>query len=298
MAVVYWIQAFRLRTLPLALSCIGMGGFLAAADGKFNGLIFALSCLTTIFLQVTSNLANDYGDSVHGADHAERKGPKRAVQSGAISSNRMKAGVIVLSMLSLASGIALLLVSFGVDWSSLLFFFVLGLLSIGAAIAYTVGNKPYGYAGLGDLSVLIFFGLVGVMGSLYLFTREIVWISLLPALSCGLFSIAVLNINNIRDIESDRSAGKFSIPVRIGRDRAVIYQWFLLVTGIGLAGVYVFLNYRSAFQFLFLLSAPLFIRIGVAVSKKPSAELDPYLRQMAMSTLLFVVLFGAGNLVR
>jgi 1,4-dihydroxy-2-naphthoate octaprenyltransferase len=298
MTATHWIQAFRLRTLPLALSCIGMGGFLAGAAGKFNGLIFALSCLTTIFLQILSNLANDYGDSVHGADHAERKGPKRAVQSGAISSNEMKSAVMIFALLSLASGITLLLVSFGMDWNSLLFFFVLGLLSIAAAVAYTIGNKPYGYAGLGDVSVLIFFGVVGVMGSLYLFTREIDWTTLLPALTCGLFSIAVLNINNIRDIESDRSAGKYSIPVRIGRDKAVIYQWFLLTSGIGLAGVYVFLNYRSAFQFLFLLSAPLFVRIGIAVSKKSSAELDPYLKQMAMSTLLFVVLFGAGNLIR
>jgi 1,4-dihydroxy-2-naphthoate octaprenyltransferase len=297
MATAHWIQAFRLRTLPLALSCIGMGGFLAAAAGKFNGLIFTLSCLTTIFLQVLSNLANDYGDSVHGADHAARKGPKRAVQSGAISSNQMKAAVIIFSLLSLASGISLLLVSFGMDWNSLLFFFALGLLSIGAAIAYTVGNKPYGYAGLGDISVLIFFGLVGVMGSLYLFTREIEWTSLLPALTCGLFSIAVLNINNIRDIESDRSAGKYSIPVRIGRDKAVVYQWFLLLTGIVLAAAYVFLNYKSAFQFLFLLSVPLFIRIGLAVSAKTPTELDPYLKQMAMSTLLFVLLFGAGNLI-
>jgi 1,4-dihydroxy-2-naphthoate octaprenyltransferase len=275
-----------------------MGGFLAASAGKFNGMIFALSCLTTIFLQILSNLANDYGDSVHGADHAERKGPKRAVQSGLISSTQMKMAVIAFSLLSLASGTTLLVVSFGADWNSLLFFFALGLLSIAAAIAYTVGNKPYGYAGLGDISVLIFFGLVGVMGSLYLFTRAIEWSSLLPALTCGLLSIAVLNINNIRDIESDRLAGKYSIPVRIGRQKAIVYQWFLIVTAIVFAAIYVLLNYKSAFQFLFLLSAPLFVRIGMAVSKKSPTELDPYLRQMAVSTLLFVILFGAGNLVQ
>ena len=293
-----WIHAFRLRTLPLALSSIGMAGFLAAAAGKFSTLIFALCCLTTILLQILSNLANDYGDYVNGADHAERKGPKRAVQSGAIAVAQMKNAVILFSILCLASGIFLLVVAFGVDWNSLLFFFVLGLLCIAAAVAYTVGKKPYGYAGLGDISVLIFFGLVGVMGSLYLFTKEIDGPTILPALSCGLFSIAVLNINNIRDIESDKAAGKYSIPVRIGKENAVRYHWFLLVAGLSAAIVYSSLNYENLFQFLFLLSVPLFIRIGLAVSEKPSEALDPYLKQMALSTLLFVILFGTGNLLR
>src|ERR1044071_982876 len=226
-----WISAFRLRTLPLSLSCIGMAAFLAAAAGKFDALLFAFCCLTTIFLQILSNLANDYGDSVNGADHAGRKGPQRAVQSGAITSSQMKNAVVLFTVLCLLSGIGLLFLAFGLDWSALLFFLVLGLLCIAAAIAYTVGRKPYGYAGLGDLSVLIFFGLVGVMGSLYLFTRRVNYTDILPALSCGFFSIAVLNVNNIRDIESDREAGKFSIPVRIGRSKAIMYHWFLLSAG-------------------------------------------------------------------
>ncbi len=162
-----WIEAFRLRTLPLSLSCIGMAGFLAAAQNKFNGLIFFLCCTTTIFLQVLSNLANDYGDTVNGADHSERQGPKRAVQSGAISPGQMKNAIIIFVGLSLVSGIELLYSAFGFELKSFLFFLALGVLSIVAAIAYTVGKKPYGYIGLGDLSVLIFFGLVGVMGSLY-----------------------------------------------------------------------------------------------------------------------------------
>jgi 1,4-dihydroxy-2-naphthoate octaprenyltransferase len=292
-----WISAFRLRTLPLSLSCIGMGGFLAAAAGKFNGLIFFLCCLTTIFLQVLSNLANDYGDSVNGADHAERKGPQRAVQSGAITAAQMKKAVIAFVFLCLTSGISLLLISFGLNWNALFFFFVLGLLSIAAAIAYTVGKRPYGYAGLGDVSVLVFFGLVGVMGSLYLFTKEVALTDVLPALSCGLFSIAVLNINNVRDIESDRMAGKFSIPVRIGKANAAIYHWILLIGGISASLLYVIIHYESPVQFLFLITMPFFLRIGLAVSRKPSVELDPYLRQMALSTLLFVILFGVGFLL-
>jgi len=295
--ILSWLSAFRLRTLPLALSCIGMAGFLAAAAGKFDGLIFFFCCLTTIFLQVLSNLANDYGDYVNGADHAERKGPQRAVQSGAISASQMKSAVVLFVFLCLASGIALLLISFGWNTNALLFFFMLGLLCIAAAIAYTVGKKPYGYIGLGDISVLIFFGLVGVMGSLYLFTKEVSWPDVLPSLSCGLFSIAVLNINNVRDIDSDRQAGKFSIPVRIGKEKAAIYHWVLLITGLLASVVYVIINYQSPWQFLFLLTTPLFIRTGAAVSKKRSVELDPYLKQMALSTLLFVVLFGAGFLL-
>ena len=274
-----------------------MGGFLASAANAFRWSIFLLCVVTTIFLQILSNLANDYGDSIHGADSADRKGPSRAVQSGAISPRRMKVAVIIFVLLSLASGITLLIVAFGFDWNAILFFFGLGVLSILAAIAYTVGKKPYGYAGLGDLSVLIFFGLVGVMGSFYLFAKTISTLQILPALSCGFFSIAVLNINNIRDIESDRKAGKFSIPVRIGKDKATVYHWFLLISGLVAAVLYSVFTFTSGWQFLFLITLPLFFRIGAAVQQKPSHELDPYLKQMALSTLLFVILFGAGLLL-
>jgi 1,4-dihydroxy-2-naphthoate octaprenyltransferase len=271
-----------------------MAGFLAAAIDKFEPLVFILCCVTTVFLQLLSNLANDYGDSIHGADHAERKGPSRAVQSGLISITQMRNAVIVFSLLSLVSGIILLIISFGSDWKAILFFLGLGLLSIIAAIGYTVGKKPYGYIGLGDISVLIFFGLVGVMGSFYLFTHQISWQIVLPALSCGLFSIAVLNVNNIRDIDSDRTAGKYSIPVRIGKEKASIYHAILLTSGVASAVVYTLLNYQTPYQFLFLLTSPLLIRNALAIHQKISSELDPFLKQMALSTLLFVFLFGIG----
>jgi 1,4-dihydroxy-2-naphthoate polyprenyltransferase len=292
-----WVSAFRLRTLPLALSCIGMGGFLAASQKAFRWDIFLLCSFTTVFLQVLSNLANDYGDSIHGADHSGRKGPSRAVQSGAISQEKMRNALFFFVALCLVSGLWLLWLAFGFNWNAFLFFFGLGLLSILAAVAYTVGKKPYGYAGLGDISVLIFFGLVGVMGSLYLFTHEINYLQILPALSCGFFSMAVLNINNIRDIESDKQAGKFSVPVRIGRERAIRYHWFLLIGGLLSAAAYNLLLFLSYWQFLFLLSAPLFILNGLAVRRKVDHELDPYLKQMALSTLLFVLLFGLGQLL-
>ncbi len=271
-----------------------MGGFLAASANAFRWDVFLLCIATTIFLQILSNLENDYGDSIHGADSADRKGPARAVQSGAISALQMKTAVIIFIVLCLASGVSLLLVSFGLNWNAILFFFGLGILSILAAIAYTVGKKPYGYVGLGDFSVLIFFGLVGVMGSYYLFTQHISWRETLPALSCGFFSIGVLNVNNIRDIDSDRKAGKFSIPVRIGRENSIRYHWFLLLGGILSGLLYSIVTFQSPWQFLFLISVPLFLRNGMAVSKKPSNELDPYLKQMALSTLVFVLLFGIG----
>ena len=293
----HWIKAFRLRTLPLALASIFMGAFLAAADGQFSWTIFALCISTTIFLQVLSNLANDYGDSIHGADSISRVGPKRAVQSGVISMKSMRNAVIVFSFLSLVSGLTLLFIAFANDWHGILLFLALGILSILAAIGYTVGKKPYGYAGLGDLSVMIFFGLVGVLGSYYLFAKTFSVQYVFPAISCGVFAIAVLNINNIRDIDSDKLAGKFSIPVRIGRMNAVRYHWFLLFTGIMAAVIYTFAYFSSPWQLMFLLTIPFFLYNGKAVSSKPSSQLDPFLRQMAMSTLLFVITFGCGILL-
>jgi 1,4-dihydroxy-2-naphthoate octaprenyltransferase len=293
----HWVSAFRLRTLPLALSSILMGGFLAASVHAFQWNIFLLCITTTIFLQILSNLANDYGDSIHGADSADRKGPSRAVQSGRISASQMKAGIVVFVALSLVSGVSLLFVAFGLNWNAILFFLGLGVLSILAAIAYTVGKRPYGYAGLGDISVFIFFGLIGVMGSLYLFTHELKALYILPAISCGLFSVGVLNINNIRDIESDVKAGKYSIPVRIGKEKAVLYHWSLIILGLLSTLVFVLLTYVSSFQLLFLISAPAFILIGKNVQQKPSHQLDPYLKFMALSTLFFVLLFGVGQML-
>jgi 1,4-dihydroxy-2-naphthoate octaprenyltransferase len=298
MNIKVWLQAFRLRTLPLALSCIAMGSFMAASRDAFRWDIFIGCVLTTIFLQVLSNLANDYGDSVHGADSAERKGPSRAVQAGLISMAAMRKAVIVFVLLSLVAGCTLLWIAFGNDWNSIFTFFGLGLLSILAAVGYTIGKKPYGYIGLGDISVLMFFGLVGVMGSYYLYTKALDWTLLLPAFSSGLFAVGVLNVNNIRDIESDRKAGKYSIPVRIGREGAVRYHFLLLGLGVVTSIVFTIMSYQSPWQFLFLLSVPLFVVNGKAVATKSSHELDPYLKQMALSTLLFVLLFGVGLLLK
>jgi 1,4-dihydroxy-2-naphthoate octaprenyltransferase len=179
-----------------------------------------------------------------------------------------------------------------------LIFLGIGILAIIAAITYTSGKKPYGYAGLGDISVLIFFGIVGVLGSFYLHTHFFSWQYLLPALSCGLFSTAVLNVNNIRDIKTDTAAGKKSIPVRLGREKAVLYHWFLLVAGILCSLAYISIDFKSYYQYLFLLVVPLLMVNGLAVYKKQKPiELDPYLKQMALTTMMYVLTFGIGNLL-
>ena len=290
-----WIGAARPRTLPLALASIAMGSFLAAFYDVFRWEILLLAGLTTIFLQILSNLANDYGDSKHGADSEHREGPLRAVQSGTITSRQMLGGIILFVALSLVSGILLLYVSFGMDLRLFAAFLGLGIVAIIAAYTYTAGNRPYGYFGLGDISVLIFFGLIGVLGTFFLHARFFQWSLLLPAITCGFFSMAVLNINNIRDIESDRKAGKLSIPVRLGRKLAIRYHWILLLGGIVSAGGYMIMNFNSWWQFLFIITIPMLIRNGLAIQRtNDPVKLDPFLKQMAVTTLIFVITFGIG----
>ena len=292
-----WLSAFRLRTLPLAVSSILMGTLLAVSHGHFDTTVFSLGLLTTIFLQILSNLANDYGDAKSGIDGADRKGPSRTVQSGLIARQDMKRMLYVFVVLSLLSGVALIVLALGDQWLKGLLFFVLGLGAIAAAINYTVGKSPYGYSGWGDLFVLLFFGFVGVLGSYFLLSGQLEPMLIYPAISTGLFSVAVLNLNNIRDIESDRKNGKFSIPVRLGRARAVIYHYLLLVLGVCSAMLYVIMEGTAWYSWAFLLVVPLLFVNAWAVSvKKEAADLDPFLKQMAISTLIFVLLFGIGQL--
>lgn len=288
-----WLHAVRLRTLPLALASIFAGSFLAEWKNAFRWEILLLASLTTIFLQILSNLSNDYGDTVHGADSSERQGPVRAVQSGLISLSEMKMAMYFLGFLSLISGLMLIYVAVQ-DLKIFLIFLGLGLAAIWAAITYTSGNNPYGYAGLGDVSVFLFFGLLGVLGTFFLHTLSFDSNTLWIAFSLGVFSTAVLNINNIRDIESDSKAGKKSIPVRIGRVKAVQYNWALLVSGYLslIAFVYSTGNHLSL---LALVAWPVMMKVGYGVQHaKSSVQTDPFLKKMAISTLLWVILFGIG----
>jgi 1,4-dihydroxy-2-naphthoate octaprenyltransferase len=294
-----WIEAMRPRTLPLALACIILGTFLAAAAGAVNWPVAILAGLTAVNLQILSNLANDYGDSIHGADHVERAGPKRAVQAGKVTAAAMKRAVIVFVLLSAVTGLGALWLAFGAQgllWA--LLFLVLGGAAIWAAVGYTAGNNPYGYVGLGDLFVLIFFGWVGVIGTYFLQAQQWDWRLILPATSCGLLAVAVLNVNNIRDIDSDRQAGKQSIPVRLGPERARVYHWILLAAAVLTAILYVLLNGAGWGQWLFVLALPLIWKNGTAVATTyDPITLNPLLKQTSLMTLAFVTLFGIGQLL-
>lgn len=294
-----WIKAFRLRTLPLALSSIALGSFIAAYADMFNLTVFILAFTTTLFLQILSNLANDYGDSKSGADNAERIGPERAVQSGLISLDEMKKAMYIFVGLSLVSGIWLIYEGTkGLDMRYVFGFLALGIAAIFAAIKYTVGKNPYGYMGLGDLFVYLFFGLTGVMGTYYLHTHQFDLSILLPASSLGMLAAGVLNLNNLRDRESDKNAGKRTLVVFIGHKAATLYHVLLLVGAFATAGIYTFLNFESWFQLIYLVALPLVaLNIRAVVSNKNPAELDPQLKRLAMTTLLFSITFGAGLLL-
>ena len=292
-----WITAFRVRTLTLAFSGWLVGVSIASTTVRIDVRVAGLTLLTAFLLQILSNLANDYGDAVSGIDSDRRKGPDRMVQSGAITREAMRKGMMICAFLALAAGGILLYTSFKNDFISAFIFFLIGLTGIVAAIKYTVGKKPYGYAGFGDLFVFVFFGLVLVAGSHYLQTKAINWLVLFPSITIGLLSIGVLNINNIRDIESDKLSGKNSIPVRIGKKKAGIYHAALQLAALISSLAFVYFNFHSWWQLLFLIAAmPLFSNVK-AVLTKSSDELDPYLKQAAFSTLLFSILFSVGMLV-
>jgi len=292
-----WIKALRLRTLPLAWACLTMGAALAQLVGLFDWGIYALSLLTAFSLQIASNLANDYGDAVSGLDGAHRQGPTRTIQAGLITKSQMKSAILIACMAALFFGLWLVYLAL-LDWVTIVIFVSVGLLSIVAALKYTMGKNPYGYSGWGDLFVLVFFGWVGVGGSFYLYTGYWNWAILLPSSALGLLAVAVLNVNNIRDIESDRQSGKYSIPVRIGRSYAVIYHAFILLAALSCLILFGLQTHFQHFQWLFLLSSPLLVVNWLAVhSKREAMQLDPYLKQMAFTTLLVVVLFVIGILL-
>lgn len=284
-----WISAARLRTLPLTLSSIVMGGFLAQGVFMFRKEVFFLAVLTTLLLQILSNFANDYGDTQNGADTAGRVGPQRAVQSGAITPKEMFRGIIFMGILAFVSGICLIYTAFGGFGSKYFWIFLgIGLLSILAAYMYTAGKRPYGYVGLGDISVFVFFGLVGVVGSYFLYTLQFDPKVLLPATACGALAAGVLNINNIRDINSDQKAGKITIPVLLGRKKAIVYHWILLLGAMGCA--ITFMSLRGGGTWYYWLSFPLLLLNGVQVSRNLNP--DPYLKTLSLTSVAFVILFG------
>lgn len=283
-----WISAARLRTLPLALASIGMGNLICLGHESFRSGVFFLALLTTVFLQVLSNFANDLGDSEHGADHSGRKGPSRTVQAGLISRSAMKRAVLLVAIFTLISGLVLLWYAFAGNWSEALPLFAAGLISIAAAWFYTNGKKPYGYLALGDLAVFLFFGLLAVLGMVWLQLQQFRAAFLLPAFASGFWSVAVLNLNNMRDLESDAAAGKRSIPMLLGLKGARIYQTFLVLGGLLCVFLFwwpenkVVLSGILPGVFLMLRTLP------VVWKETDSAKLDRLLKPQALGTFLCV----------
>ena len=291
-----FIQAARLRTLPLSVSGIILGSFLAYSKGYVNIKIVVLALLTTIGFQIVSNFANDYGDGVKGTDNQDRIGPQRALQSGAILPKQMLQAIIITSIITLIIALLLIYVSFGKEhFLYSLVFFILGIASIGAAIKYTMGKNAYGYSGLGDVFVFLFFGLLSVCGTYFLFTKQISIAIFYPAFSIGFLSASVLNLNNMRDIDNDKVANKNTLVVKIGSKRAKTYHYILLILSLFFALLYTFNNYQTVFQFLFLIAfIPLGIHFVKVIHTSNPKDFDPELKKVALSTFLFAVLFGIG----
>ena len=290
-----WLSAFRLRTLPLAFSCIIMGSGLAYAADQFNLTVFVLALITTLFLQILSNLANDYGDFIKGTDNDERVGPDRTLQSGLITKVKMIKAMWVIALLCSIFGVWLISEgTIGLEFKKAGLFAILGLSAMGAAVKYTMGKNPYGYAGLGDIFVFLFFGWLGVLGSYFLHTHTFHWELLLPASSIGFFTTAVLNINNMRDHEVDAKSGKNTLVVRIGIEKAKNYHRALIFGGITLAFVFVIPS-SQYFHYAFAVTIPLFVRFVQSIRKRNDFEnFDPFLKKQAIATFIFAILFVLG----
>lgn len=290
----HWVEAARVRTLPLSVSGIIVGSFYAMSQGMFNWKIVVFALLTTLGLQILSNFANDYGDGVKGTDNKDRVGPMRAIQSGVISPAAMKKAMVLTSAITLL--FAVLLIYFAFKDHYLLYsfiFFVLGILAIASAIRYTVGKGAYGYRGFGDVFVFVFFGLVSTFGVYFMFSKSIDWLLLLPAIAIGFLSVGVLNLNNMRDEASDRKSGKNTLVVKMGGAAAKKYHYFLVISAMILVLVFAFLNDFHFDQYIFVVAYfPMISHLITVYRNQNPKFLDPELKKLAISTFLLAVLLA------
>jgi len=284
-----WISSFRLRTLPLSISGILIGSSFAYAEQSFNNTIFLLALLTTVSLQILSNLANDYGDGVKGTDNNNRIGPERAIQSGVISPDKMKSAIIVNVIILLVFISFLLYCSFKPDeYFNIIIFFFLGFISIFSAIKYTVGNKAYGYYALGDIFVFAFFGFLSTMGSYYLFTKSLDIILILPSISVGLLSVGVLNLNNMRDLVSDKLSNKITVAGKLGFDNAKKYHLLILIISILISVIFIVSFYFTSISLIVLLSYfPIVLHFKNVYQIKEPKLYNKELKILAISTFMF-----------
>ncbi len=287
-----WFYAARLRTLPLSVSGVIVGTAIANYHGKSNTLIFILALLTTISFQITSNFANDYGDGVKGTDNSGRIGPKRALQSGLLSRSELKLGIIVAIGICLVLISAIVYYAFGAqNIGYLSLFAVLGLFSIWASIRYTVGKSAYGYRGMGDIFVFLFFGLLAVMGTMFLYTKFVTAQAILLAISVGLLCTAVLNLNNLRDFKSDKAAGKKTFVVMIGFENGKKYHYLLLMISFLCAIIFLIQSFNKVYAWLPLMAfVPIFVHLHKVYKTEQPVLFDPELKKLALSTFFFSIL--------
>lgn len=283
----------RLETIPLALSSVVLGSALAVFSGRFSWFVGFFAALTASLLQIICNLANDYGDLVHGADPINKVKPPSAIQTGLVTLAQVRQVLPWLVVATAGCGILLLYVA-GLSWMDVAAFATLGIFTIIAAITYTLGKRPYGYQGWGDLAVFIFFGLVGVGGTFYLHTQYLSSLWLWPAVSLGSLTVGVLNINNIRDLSTDAQVGKNTIPVRIGRKAALHYHWCLIIVSIVAVLVFLLCYVHTPWPYACLCIAPLLLRHGMAVSRQGPAQRTKQLQDLVFIMLVFVVLLSVG----
>ncbi len=289
-----WISAARLRTLPLAFSGLILTGFIIYTENNFKSTIFILTVVTILLLQILSNFANDYGDFKKGTDNKQRVGPERSVQSGIISIKQMKNAIIITSTIAFFSGISLLIMVFK-DIFNLYFFifFLSGIAAITAAIKYTVGKNPFGYKGFGDIMVFLFFGIANTFGTYCLFTLKCNYIILLPAISMGLFSVGVLNLNNMRDAVNDKLSGKNTLAVKLGLKGSKIYHLVIIITGLLLLMIFIFIKKNiTTSLFLIMPGILFFIHLHNVIKTDEPEKLDPELKRLSLSTLIISVWAG------
>mgnify|MGYP003667720659 CR=1 FL=1 len=294
-----WVSAARLRTLPLSVSGIILATSFAAYNGYVNWYIFVLALLTTVALQVLSNFANDYGDGVKGTDNEDRVGPQRALQSGQVTPDQMFEAIKINILVIIALVVMLLFNAFGMrHFLYTMLFLALGAFSVYAAINYTVGDSAYGYKGLGDVFVFLFFGLVSGLGTYFLYTLKIDHVIILPAITIGLLSVAVLNLNNMRDINSDIKSNKITLAVKLGLINAKRYQYVLIGGAILISTLFAVLYYVSAYNLMFMVMYVPLVKHLLYVKKTTNpALLDSELKKVAISTFLLAILMGVGYVI-
>lgn len=288
-----WISAARLRTLPLSLSGVLVGTALANFENHKDWLTFLLCLLVTIGFQVTSNFSNDYGDGIKGTDGKDRIGPARALQSGALTAGELKKGIVLTAAISIVLAVLLLAYVFGLAQLPLfLLFLALGVFSIWAAIKYTVGTDAYGYRGLGDVFVFLFFGLLAVLGTKFLYTQQLVFWDVLPAAGIGLLCIGVLNLNNLRDVVSDSKHGKNTVIVRIGFTKGKWYHSLLIVFSFICFLVHAYFQIGTLIGGIhLLLYVPIALHLHKVITARNPSELDPELKKLALSTFFLSLWF-------